>query len=189
MTLPACHRVSFVELTDYAAGALTEGEAAALEEHLFSCGDCAARAAELDALAGGIAGAARRGEIDGFISDAVLNRLSRDGVRVRTFALSPGAIVPCAVWEGDELMVLRLRGDFGDATEVTLVQRHAGTEVSRTTTARVPGAHGEAILATSASLVRQLPEIELELELSSSVNGEERPVGRYTLVHGGAFRR
>ena len=74
--------------------------------------------------------AVRSAEIGGFVTDAVLNRLSREGVRVRTYTLSPGAVVPCAVWDDDELMALRLHGDFGGASEFTLSQRVAGTEVS-----------------------------------------------------------
>lgn len=184
-----CERISLAELSDYMAGDVSAAQAAALEEHLFGCPACSARAAELDALVRGVNAAVRSGEVEGFITDAILNRLSREGVRVRTFALAPGDVVPCAVWEGDELMALRLRGDFGQATDVTLVQRQAGAEVRRTTTALEPGARGEVIFATPASQVRQLPELELHLELTSAVNGEERVVGRYTLVHGGAFQR
>jgi anti-sigma factor RsiW len=189
MSAPGCERFSIADLSDYLAGDVAEADSAAIEAHLFTCAACAARAAELDALVHGVKAAVRSGEVDGFITDTILNRLSRDGVRVRSFTLSPGAVVPCAVWEGDELMALRLRADLGGATEVTLVHRQAGAEVSRTTTALAPGAHGEVIFATAASQVRQLPEVELQLELTSAVNGEERVVGRYTLVHGGAFHR
>lgn len=189
MTAPGCERISLAELSDYMAGDVDAPQAAALEEHLFGCPACTARAAELDALVRGLKAAVRSGEVDGCITDAILNRLSREGVRVRSFALAPGDVVPCAVWDGDEVMALRLRGDFGEATEVTLVQRHAGTEVSRISAPMAPAGHGEVIVATSASLVRQLPEAELQLELTSAVNGEERVVGRYTLVHGGAFHR
>ena len=50
MTVPGCERIALADLTDYAAGELPEAEAAALEEHLFSCAECSARAAEVDAL-------------------------------------------------------------------------------------------------------------------------------------------
>ena len=120
MTIPGCDRIGLVELTDYAAGELAAADAAAIEEHLFACADCGARAAEFDAVVRAIPPALRSADVGGFVTDDVLNRLAREGVRVRTFALSPGAIVPCAVWADDELMVLRLRGDFGSATEFTL---------------------------------------------------------------------
>ncbi|HET7219959.1 MAG TPA: zf-HC2 domain-containing protein [Vicinamibacterales bacterium] len=189
MTNPTCERVALTDLIDYAAGALPEAEAAAIEEHLFSCADCAARAAEVEMLARAIRPAVRSAEIGGFVTDAVLNRLARDGVRVRTFALSPGATVPCAVWDDDELMVLRLRGDFGSASEFTLSQSVAGTEVIRATGHLAVSPHGEIIYATPAAWVRQLPVVEVEVLLTARDGGEDRPIGSYTLVHGGLQHR
>jgi len=188
MKRPGCERIGLANLTDYAAGELPEDEAAALEEHLFSCGDCGARGAEFEALVRAIRPAVRSSEVGGFVTDAVLNRLAREGVRVRTFALSPDAVVPCAVWEGDELMALRLRGDLGGAGEFTLTQRIGGTEVSRAA-GQVAPSHGEIIYALPAAWVRQLPVAEVEVLLTASEGGEERPVGRYTLVHGGLLHR
>src|SRR5204862_4115779 len=103
----------------------------ALEEHLFSCADCGPRAAEFDLIVRGIRPAVLSAEVGGFLTDAVLNRLARDGVRVRAFSVSPGAVVPCAVWEGDELMVVRMSGDRGDGGEFTISQRLGGIEVAR----------------------------------------------------------
>lgn len=187
--MSGCSRISLADLGDYAAGDLAAAEAAALEEHLFACDACAARAAAFDATVCGIVAAVRSGEVDGFVTDAILNRLSRDGVRVRSFTLSPGAVVPCAVWDGDELMALRLLGDFGEATEVTLVQRQAGIEISRISAPLGPGARGEVIVATPASLARQLPVVELDLVLTARTGDHERPVGEYRLVHGGSLQR
>ena len=189
MKAQGCERVALADLTDYAAGELPEAEAAAIEEHLFSCADCGARAAELDALVRAIGPAVRSAQVGGFVTDAVLNRLAREGVRVRTFALSPGAVVPCAVWEDDELMALRLRGDFGGASELTLSQRVAGTEVSRATGGTVAGSHGEIIYVEPAARIRHLPVVEVEVLLTARDGGEERLIGSYTLVHGGLLHR
>ena len=131
----------------------------------------------------------RAAEVGGFVTDAILNQLARDGVRVRAFALSPGAIVPCAVWDGDELMALRLRGDFGGASEFTLSQRVGGTEVSRARGQVAVSSHGEIIYAEPAARVRALPAVEVEVLLTAHERGEERPVGSYTLVHGGLLHR
>jgi anti-sigma factor RsiW len=187
MTIAACERITLADLTDYSAGELPEAEAAAIEDHLFSCADCGARAAEFDALVRAIQPAVRSAEFGGFVTDAVLNRLARDGVRVRTFVLSPGAVVPCAVWDDDEVMALRLRADFGDASHVTLSQRVAGNEVIRATGEIAP--HGEIIYVTPSAWVRQLPEVEVELLLTTHVGGEDRQISRYTLVHGGFLHR
>jgi anti-sigma factor RsiW len=189
MTARGCDRVALADLTDYAGGELPEAEAAAIEEHLFSCADCGARAAELDALVRAIGPAVRSAQVGGFVTDAVLNRLAREGVRVRTFTLSPGAIVPCAVWEDDELMALRLRGDFGGASEFTLSQRVAGAEVVRATGEAVAGSHGEIIYVEPAARIRQLPVVDVEVLLTAREGGEERLIGSYTLVHGGLLHR
>jgi len=186
---PRCDRIALADLTDYAAGELPEAEAVAFEEHLFSCAECAARAAEFDALVRTIRPAVRSAEVGGFVTDDVLNRLAREGVRLTGFVLSPGAVVPCAVWEDDELMVLRMRGDFSDASEFTLSQRVAGTEVIRVTGKVAPGSQGEVIYATPAAWVRQLPIVEVEVRLTAHEHGEERPIGSYTLAHGGLHHR
>jgi anti-sigma factor RsiW len=190
MTPAACDGITLEDLTDYVAGELPGAEASALEEHLFSCAGCGTRATELDVLLRAIPPAVRSAEIGGgFVTDAVLNRLARDGVRVRTYALSPGAVVPCAVWDDDEVMALRLRGDFGGATEFTLSQRVAGTEVSRATGQIAAGAHGEITYAEPAARVRQLPVVEVEILLTAREGDTDRHIGRYTLVHGGLLHR
>jgi anti-sigma factor RsiW len=189
MTAQRCERVALADLIDFAAGELPETEAAAIEAHFFSCAECGARAAEFDALVDGIRSAVQTAAVGGFVTDAVLNRLARDGVRVRTYALSPGAIVPCAVWDDDELLALRLRGDFGGASEFTLSQRVAGSEVSRATGQVPASAHGELVYVEPAARVRRLPIVEVEVLLTAHEGGEERLVGRYTLVHGGLLHR
>ena len=189
MNAGGCERIAFGDLTDYAAGELPEAEAAAIEEHLFSCAECANRAAPFESLVRAIGSAVRSAEVGGFVTDAVLNRLARDGVRVRAYALSPGAVVPCAVWEDDEVMALRLRGDFGGATEFTLSQRVAGTEVSRATGQVAASSPGEVIYAEPAARVRQLPVVQVEVVLTAHMAGEIRQVGSYTLLHGGLLHR
>jgi hypothetical protein len=189
MNAQPCDRIPLEALTDYAAGELPESEAVALEEHLFSCAECAARAAQVEALARAVRSAVGSAAVSGFVTDAVLNRLSRDGIRVRTFVLSPGARVPCAVWEDDEVMALRLRGEFGGARELTLCQRVEGKDVMRATVEVDPRSPGEIIHVAPAEWIRGLPEAEIQLVLSAQQGGEERPIATYTLLHGGTLHR
>lgn len=189
MNAPACGRIALADLTDYAAGELPDDDAAAIEEHLFSCADCRARAAEFDALVRAIGPAVRSADVGGFVTDAVLNQLSREGVRVRTYTLTPGAVVPCAVWADDELMALRLRADFGGATEFTLSRRIAGTEVSRVTGQVAPSTQGELIHTLPAASIRHLPAVEVEVRLTARLDQEERLIGSYTLLHEGSLHR
>ena len=189
MSASACERIVLADLVDYAAGELPDTQAAAIEEHLFSCAACGSRAAEFDALVRAIGPAVRSGQVGGFVTDEVMNQLSRQGIRVRTFALSPGAVVPCAVWDDDEVIAMRLRADFGGASEFTLAQRIAGNEVIRATGQVVPSSHGELIYAVPASWVRQLAAVDLEVILSAREGDEERPIGSYRLMHGGFLHR
>ena len=189
MTGAECQRIAIADLTDHAAGELDESAAAALEEHLFACAACGARAAEFERLVRAIPPAVQSAEVTGFVTDAILNRLAREGVRVRTYALSPGAVVPCAVWDDDEVMALRLRGDLRGSHEFTLSQRIAGEEVIHVTGQIAAGSHGEIIYALPAAWVRRLPVAEVEVVLTAKAAGGERPVGVYTLVHEGSLRR
>ena len=189
MNAPGCERIALADLTDYAAGELPEVDAAAIEEHLFACADCGARAAEFDVLVRTMRTAVQSAEVGGFVTDSFLNRLSRDGIRVRTYSLSPGAVVPCAVWDDDELMALRLHADFGGASEITMSQRVDGTEVIRATSAVTASSPGEMIYLLSAAWVRELPVVEVEVVLTAHEGGAERPIGSYTLVHGGSLQR
>ena len=186
MSAPLCERIGLADLTDYSAHDLPDAEAAAIEEHLFSCPACAERAAQFESLLRAIPQAVRSADVAGFVTDAVLNQLSREGVRMRTFALTPDAIVPCAVWEHDEVMVLRLRADFGGASEVTMSQSVGGREMIRATS-EVVATQSEIIYAQPAALVRQLPVVEVDIVLTAHQHGAERPIATYTLLHGGSF--
>jgi anti-sigma factor RsiW len=189
MNAQGCERVALADLMDYAAGELPEANAAAIEEHFFSCAACGRRAADLDALVRAIRPALQSAEVGGFVTNAILNQLARDGVRVRSYSLTPGATVPCAVWDDDELMALRLGGDFGGTGEFTVSQRIAGSEVMRATGQIPAGRHGEIIVTIPAAWVRQLPVAEVEVLLTALEGGKERLIGSYTLLHEGALLR
>jgi hypothetical protein len=61
--------------------------------------------------------------------------------------------------------------------------------VSRVTGQAVASAQGELIFAEPAGRVRQLPVVEVEVRLIAHDGGEDRPIGSYTLLHGGALHR
>jgi anti-sigma factor RsiW len=185
---PECHDpLSSAEVFDYWAGDLEAGEEARVEEHVFRCASCAAALAEGEALATGLRTVVGSGNFHALVSDAVLNRLARDGVRVRTFALNPGDVVPCAVWDDDEVIVTRLRGHFPAAATVSVVATLAtGEEVSRSDGITVrPGEH-ELVDAIAAAWLRQLPATTVRLRVTSHTAGqEEQLLGEYTLSHAG----
>jgi Putative zinc-finger len=85
-------------LLDYWAHDPADGdETDRVEAHLFACGDCSARLHHLAVLGTGLATLVRQGRVSGIVSRALLNRMQRDGVRLRMFSLLPGETVPCGV--------------------------------------------------------------------------------------------
>jgi anti-sigma factor RsiW len=180
------HPISSAEIFEYWAGELEPREEERIEAHVFTCSTCAAAFAEGEALASGVRTLVRSGTFHALVSDTILNRLARDGARIRTFALSPGDVVPCAVWSDDDVVVTRLRGDFSGVDNVSVVATLAtGEEVSRSEAVAVrPGQH-ELIDAISAEWLRQLPATSVRLRVTATRNGEEHLLGDYTLTHAG----
>jgi hypothetical protein len=119
--------IGFADVVDYWAGDLTQAEEDRIEEHVFTCADCARELATAEALARGITAVAREGRLHSVVTDAILNRLAADGVRVRMYTLEGAGIVPCAVWADDDLVVARIRADFAEVDAVTIVTRQAST--------------------------------------------------------------
>jgi len=171
-------------LLEYWARDVAEGdETARVEDHLFACGECSARLQQLAALGTGLATLVRQGRVSGIVSRAILNRLQRDGVRVRMFSLWPGETVPCAVFPGDELVVTALRADFSGVDAVTLSVRGPGdSSIAEFEDVPVPESDGEVFWVTPAAVVQEMPSMRLQLTLASA--GTTRAeLGRYVLEH------
>jgi hypothetical protein len=170
-------------LLDYWAGDLDAPESDRVEEHLFTCGDCVRRLDSLASLGSALAEVARQGRIAGIISRTLLNRMQRDGVRVRYYSLSPGQTVPCAAFPGDDLVVVALRADLGGVRAVTLSAAGSGNlPVGRVDDAPVHGPDGEVLWATPGALVREIPSGRVRLTLASS-GADGRVLGEYVLDH------
>ena len=160
-------------LSGYWAGEISEQDSAGVEDHVFVCADCAERLRTL----------ARQGRITGIIPYDLLNRLSRDGVRVRFYWLAPGESVPCAAWPEDEIFVVGLRVDLTAVKSVTLVVTGPnGIEIGRAMDVPVaPGSH-EVLHATAGTIVQQIPSMRIQFTLTDAGPGH-RLLGEYILQH------
>jgi anti-sigma factor RsiW len=170
-------------IVDYWTGGLPVPQADAIEEHIFSCAACAARLDAVAAMAGGVRSLARQGRISGIISRGTLNRLQRDGVRVRIYSLSPGDVVPCAVFADDDLVVTSLRGNFAGVDAVTL-SVSASAPLSGLILEDVPvtATEGELLWAAPGSLIRQMPTSRVTLTVTAGrANGPK--ISEYVLDH------
>jgi hypothetical protein len=191
MTGEQCSRGgSYGDLLDYWVGDLDQDSAERVEVHIFECAECANRLADIATLAAAVAEAVRGARVQSIVSDAVLNKLSRDGVRIRTYAPERGTFIPCAIWPEDDLVVSRLRGDFSGYDELTLVLKaDDGPELSRNVDIPLISGTREILTATSASHLRRLPSMRVRLIVSGRRGGTEQVIGEYGLEHGGAMSR
>ena len=182
--------IAFADVVDYWAGDLTRAEEDRIEEHVFSCADCAREVAAAEALARNIATVVREGRLHSVVSDTILNRLAADGVRVRTYTLDGSGVVPCAVWADDDLVVARIRADFAEVDSVTIVTRQAsGDEISRLSDVALRPGQREILNAFSAAHLRKLPATRVQVTVTTPIGRGERTIAEYTLEHAGAFDR
>lgn len=178
---PSCASpVDDEQATAYWAGDLPPAEASALEEHVFACGDCSARLETVAALAGGVSALARQGRIAGIISHGLLNRLQRDGVRVRQYTIDPGQTVPCAAFPGDDVVVTSLNADLAGVDVVSLrVTGPGGEPLGAIDDIPVSRAAGGLLWATPGELVRSMPSQQLRLSLRTA----DGVIAEYVLDH------
>jgi hypothetical protein len=171
-------------LLDYWAGDLPDADATdRIEEHLFACGACSSRLQVLASVGTGLAALVRQGRVSGIVSRALLNRMQRDGLRIRMFSLAPGETVPCCVFPGDDLIVTAMRADVAAVEAVTLSVTAAGeAPFGRLDDVPVARGDGEVLWATPADVVRRLPSMRLQLTLASG-GGTPTELGRYVLEH------
>jgi hypothetical protein len=191
VTAPTRACLTFGELADYWSSDLSAAEVERIESHVFECGECAARLAESERLRRQLGETIRAGAFHAFITDAVVNTLSRDGVRVRSYTVEPGGQVQCAVWADDDVLVARLRGDFTGVTSVSAVMRFdTGEEMDRVVDAPVRDGSHELLMALSAEGIRRAPEVPIRLTVTLGPTPSDGQVlAEYVFDHRGAHNR
>ncbi len=184
--------LSFGELADYWASDTATPDIERIETHVFECERCARLLEETDQLRSAIGDLVRSGGVQAVVTDAVLNRLAREGVRVRSYSLGPGESLRCAVWADDDVLVTRLRGDFRGFASVDADMRlPTGEDWQRITDVPVREGATEILLALPAALVRRAPNGPMRLTLRGGAAGSpgEHVIGEYVFHHEGALDR
>jgi hypothetical protein len=174
------------DLADYWTPDVPPDAVERIEAHVFACGACAQQLAAARETIDGLCAAVRRGQVQAIVTDAVLNRLARDGTRMRTFTVGPGDVVPCAVWAGDQVIVTRMQGNFSGLDRVTVVTDVDGREFARQADVPVGPEATELISALPAEQLRQLPQARVRLRIFGGAAAEAL-VGEYILEHGGTL--
>ena len=191
MTTRSSACLSIGELADYWAADTSPEDVERIETHVFTCAACTELLAEADRLRRSIGDVACSGGLQAFVTDSLLNRLARDGVRVRSYVMDAGGSVQCAVWDDDDVLVTRLRADFSGVAAIDAEMRlDTGEDWGRASDIPVPEGSSEVIMALPAELVRRAPEVPIRLTLrSSGAPPDEAPLAEYTFDHRGAHTR
>jgi hypothetical protein len=170
-------------LADYWFGDLPDGVASAVEEHLFDCAECRARVEELVRLRAGVRELVRTGRVPVVVGPAFLGTASREGLRIREYAVGPGETVACTVTADDDLVVSRLRADLRGVPRVDLIAEPEQGGVQRAEDVPFDAATGEVILAQSTPMLRALPTSTFRIRLVAPDAAGERLLGEYTFAH------
>jgi len=178
--------MNFADVIDYWTSDLPTADAERVEAHLFACADCARYLDEIVTIGRAIGTGMRGAQFQSIVTDSVLNSLSRDGLRIRTYTPDPGKTIPCAVWADDDLIVTRLRADFTGFEQVELLlARSDGVELSRIKDIPVGAATREIVDAVPAARLRALPACQLRLVLLGEREGTQQVIAEYGLEHAG----
>ncbi len=171
-------------LLDYWTGELPAAQGEAIEEHLFACGACAERLAELEALATSIRRLTAAGRFRAAVAPSLVDLLAARGLRIRTYRPRRGETIPCGAAPEDELLVARISVDLRRVARLDVAVCDAGwAERARLVDVPMDRARNEVIFAERVDdpLLRTANVVRLRL-LAVDAAGEHE-LGTYALAH------
>ncbi len=179
------HPIDATVLSDYWLAALSGPEEEAVEEHLLGCDECGARLREVIALAEGVRRLALAGNLRMVVSDAFLQRVAEDGLRIREYVPPPGGSVQCTVKAEDDLLVVRLAASLAGAARVDLcVCDERGVEQVRFPDIPFHSGAGRISYQESIAAQKGAPSCTYMARLVAFDElGSERVIGEYTFHH------
>jgi hypothetical protein len=172
--------IPFDRLAACALGEIPEADDLAVEEHVLSCGRCAAVLASLLRLGPAVGALVRSGGAMMPVTRALAERLDAEGLISRRYFLEPGRPVPCTVGADDVYSLTTYQVDLAGVSRVDLIR--AGQRL-----ADIPfdGGAGRVYMLSRADQLRALPTTTLPLRLLAVDAASERILGDYVLEHTG----
>ena len=181
--MSATAHVSAARLLDYYVGGPEPGDDA-VEEHLFGCAECSAVVIDIHRMAAAVVGLVRAGELSSGGTTALLNRMSRDRLNVRHYAIEPGETVACTVAADDDFMAGRFVLPAGEFPRIDMrILDGDGQELYRVDDIVVDARQREAILFIPARPVQQEGSGVTHYVLVVPHQDGERELARYSMDH------
>jgi len=180
-----------IELDDllaYRFGELDPAQSERVEQHYFSCDACSRRLEALERLGQWLTQAVRDGIISATVTPALLERVRRDGLRVRSYRVGAGEQVACTCAPTDDFVALHLILDVAASAAVDVAvawtDLERGLDESRTVqdVARDPSSR-EVVLLFAARQIREFPRSHWRMQAIVRDTSGERRIGPYTLNH------
>jgi hypothetical protein len=134
-------------------------------------------------LAEGVRQLVREGGLAIAVLPAIVERLHRDGRRIREYRVAPGGAVQCTVGPEDDVVLARLVADLHDVYRLDLVFRVDDGPEQRLPDLPFDPAAGEVMFAPSADVLRAQPAHVERFRLLAVGPKGERLLGEYTFDH------
>jgi len=125
----------------------------------------------------------REGRLPAVLAPIVVERLQRDGRRIREYRVAPGGGVQCTVAPEDDVVLARLAVDLEGVTRVDLVTRVGDDPEQRYPDLPFDAAGGELIVAPPIDVIRARPAHVERMRLVAVEPQGERLLGEYTFNH------
>ena len=179
------HPIDAGALTDYWLGSLTGADEEAVEEHLFGCDECGAQLREVIALAEGVRDVARAGNLLMIVTDEFLERVAREGSRVREYAPPRGGSVQCTVTKDDDFLIGRLQADLSTTQRLDLsICDRRGVETLRLMDIPFRRESNGVAFQQPIGYAKAAPSETMIARLVGFDDaGTEKLVGEYTFIH------
>jgi hypothetical protein len=179
------HPVDAGLLADYWLAALPLSEEEFVEEHLFDCGECSARLAQVIALAERVSAFAREANLLMTLSDEFVKCSAESGLRVRQYAPPAGGSVQCTVSVDDDMLIGRLAADLAGQKQIDLALcNQEGVEYARLADVPFLPRLTEVLFQQPIQFAKGAPSQTMVARLlGRDESGAERLLGEYTFVH------
>jgi len=177
--------VAWATLVDYWSGDLSGATLEQIEHQLFECDACGEALDAVIGLSRGISRWGGQGLSTGSTSEAVLERLTHDNLRVRRYRLDPGQTVHCTVAPDDDVVTAEFSAELARVSRVDLVVRHNFDDGARRLRIEDMSVEdGRTVRwALPAAALRPLPAHRLDIALVAVAPSGDRVVAEYVMQH------